>query len=58
MEVPQQPKPTLQHICERSDDTNANSSGVNAFCSGHHQTLIKQSTVHREQVEYDDGLLR
>ncbi len=30
---------------------------VNAFRSSHYQTLIKHSTVHRKQVEYDDSLL-
>ncbi len=27
---------------------------VSAFCCSHYQTLIKHSTVHRKQVEYDD----
>ncbi len=31
---------------------------VNAFHSRHHQTLIKHSTVHRRQVEYEDSPLR
>ncbi len=31
---------------------------VNAFRSKHHQTLMKLSTLHRKQVEYDDSLLR
>ncbi len=31
---------------------------VNVFSDSHYQTLIKHSTVHPKQVEYDDNLLR
>ncbi len=51
-------KPVKRKACEVVTKLMLMLVQVNAFHNSHYQTVIKRSTVHPKQVEYDNSLLR